>query len=673
MRAIITDHRDTWSRMAHEKTAVWLGFHMGSFDMAGPGRAAVGTDGADPDSRPGERGGRGESDFDPGEPTGRRTNLNSAMEQALQRASGRPLSGVVILSDGRTGDPPGRALLRRLQADAVPVFVVPLGSEQPAGDLAIRRVDAPQRAFIRDKVPVVIELDEFGAAADEPIAGTIRLIDEVTGETLDAINLAEVSDRSQATLTAEPSLAGQATWKVVIDTERPDLIPENNIKSVLIELIDRPLRVLYIDGYPRWEYRYVKNLIVREESIESSVMLISADRDFAQEGNQPISRLPRSPEEFAQFDVIVLGDLPGTFFSPEQVDMIRDQVAERGGGLLWIAGARHTPASYADTALADLLPMRAPLTLPAIGEPVNMVPTALAERLGVLRLFSRGEAGWPQELADPTYRWSQLHWAQRIEPGRLKPAAEILATTNPAYGGEALPLVIQMRYGAGQSIYVATDEIWRWRYGRGELLPEQFWVQILRLLGRESLGGSGDGAQLEVSPRRLAVGQPARISLRVLDAALAQPQRASAGAVVEAEDGSIVTELDLRRIDPEREEYVATYLPDTPGTLRVRLNDPTLSRLSGGVMEGFVEVFAPDDELRRPEADHNLLAALAAETGGRVVLEDDIDQLPDLLPRRSVRTPNPLTERIWDTPLAFAVILLLLTFEWVGRKMLRLV
>jgi uncharacterized membrane protein len=658
LRGVLEGHAATWSRLEKERHVVWLGFHVGAFPLPAPAAAAQGAPPV----------------VDLGEPAGRRTNLNSAIEQALQRAAGRPLSGVVVLSDGRTADPPGRALLRRLQAESVPVFVIPLGSDDPAGDVAIRRVDAPRRAFIRDKVPVVIELDELGGAGDEGIEGTIRLVDEVTGESLDTADLAAARASGQVTLTAEPGLAGQATWKVVLDTTRPDLIPENNARSVLIELVDRPLRVLYVEGYPRWEYRYVKNLIVREESIDSSVMLISADRDFAQEGNQPISRLPRSPEEFAQFDVIVLGDLPGSFFSPEQLDMIRNQVAERGGGLLWIGGERYTPATFADTPLADLLPMRAPLLLSPVGEPVNMVPTPLAARLGVLRLFSRGEAGWPQEVADPSYGWSQLHWAQRIEPGRLKPAAEVLATTNPAYGAEALPLVVQMRYGAGQTIYVATDEIWRWRYGRGELLPEQFWVQILRLLGRESLAGGGDVATLEASPRRLAVGQPIRIDLRVLDAALARQQRASVTAAIQTDDGRPITEIELRRADAQREEYAATYLPDVTGTLRVRISDPTLPSPPGASLEASVEVFAPDDEMRRPETDHALLATLAQQTGGRVLGPGDVDRLPDpgFLPNRSVRTLNPLTERIWDTPLAFALLLSLVTFEWIGRKLLRL-
>ena len=94
--------------------------------------------------------------------------------------------------------------------------------------------------------------------------------------------------------------------------------------------------------------------------------------------------------------------------------------------------------------------------------------------MGVLQVVTRGGATWPQALSDPSYGWSQLHYAQRIEPGKLKPTAEVLAETAQTFRGTPLPLVLHMRYGAGRVIYVATDEIWRWRYGRGERLPEQF-------------------------------------------------------------------------------------------------------------------------------------------------------------------------------------------------------
>jgi hypothetical protein len=649
LQSVVTDNEATFRGLADQREVRWLGFHSGTFGLEaadGPSPIALG----------------------PAE--GARTNLNRAVEEALQRAAARPVSGLVVFSDGRTNDPPTRSLLRRLQAEAIPVFVVPLGSAEPMGDLAIRRAEGPRRAFVRDKVPVVVELDRFGSAVAR-MGAVVKLVDDSSGQTLDEVELPPGDLREELTLIAEPEMTGETSWSVVVETGEPDLVPTNNTKSLLIDLVDRPLRVLYVEGYPRWEYRYLKNLLVREESIESSVMLLSADRDFAQEGNQPISRLPRSPEEFAQFDVVVLGDAPGSFFSPDQLEMIRAHVAERGAGLLWIGGERATPLTYAGTVLADLLPMRGSLKLLPVDGPVNMVPTALAERRGVLRVTLDDEAlGWPEELRDPSYGWSQLYYAQSIEPARLKPTAEVLAQTASPVDGIERPLVTMIRYGAGQSIYVATDEIWRWRYGRGERLPDQFWIQMIRMLGRESLITAEDRALLRVSPRRLAVNQPLRVVLQIVDARLLEARRAGVEAVLETADGDPIAQLELRRLADAEDEFAATYLPEVTGDLRVRVSDPSLQEVSLSVP---VEVFAPDDEMRRPETDHATLQELADLTGGAVLAPEQVSELPELLPNRSVRTLNPLRERIWDTPLIFALLVLLLTTEWVGRKILRLI
>jgi hypothetical protein len=668
LQRILGGNEDTWRKLADEHRIIWLGFDAGAYEIS-----SVLDDGANDQPQPIEEGEVAAGPVVLNAPDGDVTQLGDAIEQALARAVARPISGIVLLTDGRTTQQPGRSVYRQLQNNAVKVFTVPLGSPDPLGDLALRRVDAPARAFVRDRVPVHVELDRLGEAASD-LAATISLVDETTGETLDTIKLEPGDDRSNITLTAEPEMMGTTTWLVTVDTEPGDLVEENNWRRINIDLVDRPLRVLYIDGYPRWEYRYFKNLLIREQSIDSSVMLISADRDFAQEGNQPITRLPRSPEEFAQFDVIAIGDVPASFFSPEQVSLIRDQVAERGAGLLWIAGERWTPRTYAGTLLTDVLPMRGPLSLPPINEPVTMQPTPLAEQLSVLQLQSQQNVGWPNMLADPRTGWSRLYYAQRIEPARLKPTAEVLAQTVQTISGSELPLVIQMRYGAGRVIYVATDEIWRWRYGQGELFPEQFWIQIVRMLGRETLGMMGEQAALSVKPRWAATGEPARIEVVLLDQQLADAQRQTVRATIVREDGTPFAELDLHRVSDSQERYAGTAIIDQPGMYRVMIDDPTLGLAvrDGAGLSAELEVARQDDELRRPETDHPLLQRIADDTDGAVIAPDEISQLPERLPNRSIRTLHSLIEPIWDSPLALGLLLVLFTAEWVGRKIVRL-
>jgi len=654
LRGMLRDHAEYFRHMAEKREVRWFGFHEAAFPLG------VRED-AD----------EFETDFpiDLGPPSGMATNIGPAMAQVLQRATGRPVSAMVIMSDGRTNQPPSRALIRQFQAEGIPVMVVPMGSSDPLGDLAIGSVQAPNRAFVRDRVPVVVEIDRMGLGA-QGAQGTLQLVDELTGEVLAEESIPAEDVTTTVTLVAEPGLAGTATWRVVLIPDGPDLVEDNNVRSIELDLIDRPLRVLYVEGYPRWEYRYLKDILVREQSIESSVMLLSADRDFAQEGNLPLARLPRTQEEWSQFDVLILGDVAAGFFSPAQLDQMRTQVAEAGAGMLMIAGERSVPISFEGTPLSDLLPFSGSLRLPPVGRPVTMEPTPRAERLGVLRLLDArdGTQGWPSELSDEGVGWSRFFWMQRIDPARLKPTAEVLARTRQEFEeGEGLPMVLQMRYGAGTGMYVATDEIWRWRYGRGDFYVEQFWIQLLRTLGRESLTRSGDRAVLSVNPRRAEVRQPVRIELLVLDARLSDELGTSVPAIVEDEAGSRVGEIELRRDDEAGGRFSGTWLPDRAGSRRVRIDG-----MRGADLEQIVtlDVVAADEELRRPEADHDLLARLAAETGGAVLDPEDLSRM--MLRDRSIRTPAPIRESVWDTWLAFCLVLGLVTLEWTGRRFLRL-
>ncbi len=167
--------------------------------------------------------------------------------------------------------------------------------------------------------------------------------------------------------------------------------------------------------------------------------------------------------------------------------------------------------------------------------------------------------------------------------------------------------------------------------------------------------------------------------LRVLDARLVDNTRLSVAAVIQTPEGRPVTELQLHRLDAsdpvphgagaEPARFAATYVPGMSGPLRVRIDEPTLAGLK---LAAPLEVFAPDDELRRPETDHELLQTLAADSGGHMLPPDELARLEELLPNRSVRTISPLTEPIWDTPLAFGLFLVLIAAEWVGRKVIRL-
>ena len=490
------------------------------------------------------------------------------------------------------------------------------------------------------------------------------------------------------------------------------MVDDNNTADLTIDLVDRPLRVAYFDGYPRWEYRYLKNLLVREQSISAAVMLLASGKRYIQEGTVILDALPHTPEEWNKFDVVILGDVWPGVFTLDQLTQLKERVSVGGAGLIWIGGEGATPAAWRNTPLAELLPFVLPENLSTahasgldtFDDAVVLSPTPAAERLGILRLadLPTNNSWFPRALSNPQTGWSQLYWVQKIDPSILKPTAEPLALASPVQGDSvdmigSRPALLTMRYGAGRIIYVATDEIWRWRYGRGELFPERFWIQLVRLLGRESVARSGRPAILEATPDRAVVDQPVRIQITLLDQSLADSAPTSLRVKIKREgqvDGKPATpgpaqdaiELTLapEAADssssghkPTSRVFAATWIPTESGRYRAITDDPTLASAASGPaaddLTARIDVWQPDDEMRRPQTDHPLLTKLAETTGGHVLAPDQLAQLPKYLPNRTLKLAGePEIHTLWDTPLALILVVLLLSAEWVGRRLLRM-
>ncbi|MCE9589995.1 MAG: hypothetical protein K8S99_05670 [Planctomycetes bacterium] len=659
---------------AKDRRVLWLGFDTGTYELDSPAAGTL-TDGG--------------ATTRPAAPQGQATMIRTAIDQALQRAAGHPIAGIVMMTDGRGPQATDGDFVRHLRQQAVNVFTVPLGAPGAAVDLAIAEVEAPERAFVRDAVPVTVWLDHTPADASiDPAKVRVRLIDTATKQVLDERPATDANLREPVRLSAESAVAGPATWRVEVEMQGAsaatprELVMENNHRDQAIELIDRPLGVLYVEGYPRWEYRYLKNMLVREESIRASMMLISADRAFAQEGQLPIARLPMTAEELKPYDVIIIGDVPPGYFTIEQMALFRDHVALRGAGLMWIGGSHDTPASYDGTPLAPLLPMRVPASVarldPTLGQPV-IKPTRVAEALGVLRLRTgrpggdRSESLWPTEL-------NPLVWVQDL--GELKRSAEVLATA--VTGTRASPAVVRLRYGAGQSLYVGTDDTWRWRYGRGELYYEQFWIQLVRLLGRSRLENNDQRAAFTVSTRRADVDQPVVVELRLNDELLARRNLTQVSvSVARADAPPGAATADRLELLPVAEAggapgaptsanamFRALWKPGQAGKITLRVAEPALADID---LSQSLEVIRPDDELRRPTPDHARLQTLAHDTGGAVVPLDHLADLATLVPNRAVRIPDDIRQPLWNSYLALITVVVLLTLEWIGRKLIRLV
>jgi len=314
--------------------------------------------------------------------------------------------------------------------------------------------------------------------------------------------------------------------------------------------------------------------------------------------------------------------------------------------------------------------MRLSNSMPRHSEPVVIEPTPLAKGLGLLRLGD-GQDHWPPELGRNGPSWSQLQWMQRIPLEDLKPTTEVLATAIGSTTESIGAAVLSMRFGAGQVVYVATDETWRWRNGIGEAYQERFWIQLVRYLSRAGLSAASGGAQLSVEPTTITVGQAATIRLDVKDELIQSrlPDAIDAAIVRSTQrDDTIRLLTDAVTKGSLVVGLAGVWQPRQAGEYEITVTDAAL----GGTLTTRVRVIEPDDEFARPETDHTTLESLCTTTGGRLLSATDLPNLATVIPDRSTFTERIERVPVWSSPLALILLTVLCGLEWSIRRMVRL-
>ncbi|HEX8914644.1 MAG TPA: hypothetical protein VF796_20000 [Humisphaera sp.] len=243
-------------------------------------------------------------------------------------------------------------------------------------------------------------------------------------------------------------------------------------------------RVLYVEGYPRWDYRYLVQWLARDRGVLSSVYLASADPKATQPGDRPISRVPETADEFAGYEVVILGDVDPRLLTDQQMTLLARRV-EAGAGLVMLAGARHDPAAYRGTPLAAALPVELPAEPARAGgvvkEGFQIVVTAEGKRSPCFR-FRDDPASNEKALAelDPLF-WSAAGVT-------AKPGATVWAVhPTPGADGKRAPLMVAGEHGKGRVLYIGFDDTWRWRRMAGEASAfDAFWTGAIRAVAPPS-------------------------------------------------------------------------------------------------------------------------------------------------------------------------------------------
>ena len=625
------------------------------------------------------------------QPVGDSTQVLPSTLSALQDLQGQRLAGLVMFTDGR--DTPARNVgeaVNQLKNYGVKVYPVAVGTDQPPRNIELQSMDADDVAFKGDVVNVKARVMATGFGPNHPVQVVLK--DKKTGATLldldgkPAQKTVELPDGkpTDVELQWKPSAVGNVDVVCEAVRQPGEIDDADNSRVTPVSVLDAKVSVLYVDGYPRWEYRYLKNEMIRDRSMEISCLLASADTDFLQEGTKSLpsssrtasGHFPDTLTELLEYDVVVVGDVDPRYFTDAQLQLVSDFVS-RGGGFYMIAGPRYAPQAYRNTAIEPLLPVsisRVTDTSPdtAIADGFRPVITKAGLNTSIFRFLAdsaQNAAYLKDEL--PLVYW----YCHGIT---AKPSVgEVLAEhpTDVGPDGHKAPILVAGRFG-GRTLFSAIDESWRWRFYTGESTFDTYWVQQLRYLARGRKIGQRRLTFVADQPT-YELGQTVRLTLRVVDPSLLKQLPDQVRVEVKDAAGRTVRMETLIRQEPGGpptpgtpagslgDVYTGSFTADTAGRFSV-----SLPPIAGGVgmMDVPLTVVLPRMELVDPRVDRVQLSRLASETLGKPI--DMAHAAAELaaIPSAAKVLPDVTAEPLWAAPLVLALFVLVIATEWVVRK-----
>ena len=462
-------------------------------------------------------------------------------------------------------------------------------------------------------------------------------------------------------------------FTVGVEVLDDEVNPDNNVSQpVVVSVREAKFKVLLVQSYPSFEYRFLKNVLQRDEkSIELKTFLQEADPEYAATDSTALRVFPLRHEELNEYDVILFGDVNPDDLSHNAMENIAAFVEKKGGGVAFMSGPRFTPFALADTPLATLLPIE--LSTP-LGPPAG-------------RIYENGfaveptELGWalPQMQLGETTDESEMIWRERLPNlywivgnTKLRPAAKALATTQRPMPPDdrRIPVIAMQYYGAGKVILHLTDDTWRWRYRNEDVLPRRYWFQTIRFLARSARLGSDSTTELAPVRDPVFRGENVRLRARFFDEGQSPAADDGVEVMVQRDDEPAARHT-LHRAGGSRGIFVGDLGPLAVGQYRAWMVQPTSAENPPATT---FQVLLPKGETQRLEMDRATLNRLAETTRGRFFTLTDAHRLVDQLPLgKRVETGSLPPLPIWKRWYVLLVVLSLLIGEWLLRKRCALV
>jgi uncharacterized membrane protein len=653
------------------------------------------------------------------------SNLGASMQRLARRYQGRPLAGVLLFTDGSATD---AEAVEELAAKAgetggaklPPIYPVLLGTDTPSDDISVERVTVAQTNFEDAPVTLAAQVVASGYAGRNVVA---RLLDE-TGKVVEE-QKAKIDAGGKplaVRFSVKPEKPGVSFYRVSVAAgdepapqesgaakESPEATLANNTRLAAVDRGRGPYRVLYACGRPNWEYKFLQRALMEDRQVEVVALMRIAKREpkftflgrrgeqsnplyrgfdpggqekanDAEQYDQPVivrletkdgtelrGGFPTTAEELYSYHAVILDDLESEFFTQDQMQLLKEFVRQRGGGLLMLGGQESfRNGKYDRTPIGDLLPVYVDDAAPP--------PPDARYRLALTR------EGWLEpwvrlrsEETDERKRLGGMPAFRTLNTVRgIKPGATVLARVE-VENGEPLPALVEQRFGQGRVGAMLVGDLWRWSIRRPENDQDDLakaWRQTVRWL----VADVPKRVDVDVEPAREADAAAGAggagaltLSVQARDASYAPLDNAAVAVTVTGPDAQPVA-LTAEASSRKAGVYEASYVPRQPGAYRA---EATVTAPDGSEVGRSQAGWTSDpaaEEFRDLRPNRALLDRIARATGGQVVPASDLDDFVSTLPTRHAQVTEPYVRPVWHQPWVFLLAIVCLTAEWGLRR-----
>lgn len=601
------------------------------------------------------------------------TRLANALDRARDELSGLPVAGLVLVSDG--ADNSSETLddaISGLKAQAMPVFAIGVGRDRLTRDVQLSRAETPRRALKGAALVVDVVVTQTGYAGAK-----VPLVVEDAGRLASQQEITLPPDGESETLHVrfKASEKGPQVFTFHIPVQAGEQVTQNNQRQALIDVYDRRENVMYLEGEPRPEAKFIQQATNLDDNLHVVRLQRTAEatanapdkylRLNVESGEELQNGFPKTRAELFGYRGIILGSVEASAFTPEQQRMLEDFVDVRGGGLLALGGDRSfSEGGWAGTPLADALPVVLTRGLRASDPMANfdwlvVQPT----RAGL----NHPATQITEKEGDLEAKWRDLPAVSSLNPIReVKPGATVLLTGVDEKGHQQVVLAYQ-RYGRGKTLALPVQDTWLWRMDPKMPVADEtfhtFWQRLVRWL----IDGVPDRITVSSSPDAVEKGDPVALTAEVMDPEYQGIDDGRITARVTAPSGHVENVPMAWTVEREG-EYMGRFTPEENGIYTVSVGGSTKAGKDVGQGTLSLRVAPSDAEYFDAAMRAPLLRRVAEDTEGRFFTASDVGSVVDAITYSGKGITVVDEKELWDMPSVLILLLGLMGGEWAYRR-----